>query len=127
MPGNDPNLIRQAVAQFQPRRRPRFGNLEPCRDVIVELRQKGASCEAIAELLTRYGVKTSRTMINEFVRTLRGRKGKSRQVVPMNSAVAPKAPAFQSTSPISTEGKMAKARGPHIAKVELLNPGEKYD
>jgi hypothetical protein len=56
MPGSDANLIREAAAQFQPRRRPRFQNLQPCRDVIVELREKGASCEAIAELLTRYGV-----------------------------------------------------------------------
>jgi len=127
MPGNDPNLMRQAVAQFQPRRRPRFGNLDPCREVIGELREKGASCEAIAELLTRYGVKTSRTMVNEFVRTLRGRKGSPRPVPPMNSAIASKAPMLPPTNPISTEGISAKTRGPHIAKVELLKPGEPHD
>lgn len=127
MPSADPNLIRQAVAQFQPRRRPRFQNLEPCREVIVELREKGASCEAIAELLTRYGVKTSRTMVNEFVRTLRGRKGSPRQVPRVNSAVASTAPTLQPVSPIAAEGMQAKTRGPHIAKVELLKPGEQYD
>ena len=127
MPGNDPSLMRQAVAQFQPRRRPRFGNLDPCREVINELREKGASCEAIAELLTRYGVKTSRTMVNEFVRAQRGRKGKPRQVAGANSANASKAPTLPPQSPVATEGTQAKIRGPHIAKVELLKPGEPHD
>ena len=136
MPGSEANLIRQAAAQFQPRRRPRFQNLQPCRDVIVELREKGASCEAIAELLTRYGVKTSRTMVNEFVHLLCQPKGGRRRKLllstnppaagppvtlpPASNKTLPAAPEPIATAPVKT-------RGPHIAKVELLKPGEQYD
>ena len=138
MPGSDPNLIREAAAQFQPRRRPRFQNLQPCRDVIVELREKGASCEAIAELLTRYGVKTSRTMVNEFVHILCQPKGGRRRksflklgtsvVTPTPSAALPAA--VIKTMPATPEpisSAPIKTRGPHIAKVELIKPGEQYD
>jgi hypothetical protein len=137
MPGADANLIREAAAQFQPRRRPRFQNLQPCRDVIVELREKGASCEAIAELLTRYGVKTSRTMVNEFVHIMcqpkEGRRRKSLLKTATPVAAPPPATLPAATSktmpaviePISSAP--VKTRGPHIAKVELLKPGEHYD
>jgi hypothetical protein len=136
MPAADPNLIRQAAAQFQPRRRLRFGNLQPCHEVIIELREKGASCEAIAELLNRYGVKTSRTMVNEFVRTLGHSKGGRRKKVRQNSAPPPAAPSRPSSvisappdptgSDLNTNGA-TRPRGPHIAKVELLKPNEQYD
>ena len=137
MPGADANLIREAAAQFQPRRRPRFQNLRPCRDVIVELREKGASCEAIAELLTRYGVKTSRTMVNEFVHILCQPKGGRRRkslLNPVTSAATPPPITLpivaNKTLPAAPEpiaSAPAKTRGPHIAKVELLKPGEQYD
>ena len=138
MPGTDANLIRQAAAQFQPRRRPRFQNLQPCREVIVELREKGASCEAIAELLTRYGVKTSRTMVNEFVHILcQPKEGRRRKallkrgapvVTPLPSSALP-ASVIKSmpTAPEPIPSAPVKTRGPHIAKVELLKPGEQYD
>jgi len=129
MPSPDTNLIRQAVAQFEPRRRPRFQNLQPCRDVIVELREKGASCEAIAELLTRYGVKTSRTMVNEFVRTLSQPKGNRRRKQPSNSPALQTAPSIPPAPAMrpdanSTVIEPVKPRGPRIAKVELLKPDE---
>jgi hypothetical protein len=139
MPGADANLIREAAAQFQPRRRPRFQNLQPCRDVIVELREKGASCEAIAELLTRYGVKTSRTMVNEFVHILCQPKGGIRRksllkrgtpvVMPPPSSAALPSAVIKSTpaTPEPIASAPIKTRGPHIAKVELLKPGEQYD
>lgn len=137
MPVTDPNLIRQAAAQFQPRRRPRFGNLQPCREVIIELREKGASCEAIAELLNRYGVKTSRTMVNEFVRTLgRLKNGRRRKPYP-NSTPPPTTPPPRLPSSISAvtaptgpepnANGATRPRGPHIAKVELLKPDEQHD
>lgn len=137
MPVTDPNLIRQAAAQFEPRRRPRFQNLQACRDVIIELREKGASCEAIAELLTRYGVKTSRTMVNEFVRTLSQSKGGRRRKLQLNPVTSPVAPQSSAPSAFSSQARTLvpepsasapmKTRGPHIAKVELLKPGEQYD
>ena len=135
MLGSDANLIREAAAQFQPRRRPRFQNLQPCRDVIVELREKGASCEAIAELLTRYGVKTSRTMVNEFVHLLCQPRGRRRKLL-LNANTPGAAPLAILPSVASKVMAAAlepipsapvKTRGPHIAKVELLKPGEQYD
>jgi len=62
MPVPDPDSIRRAVEHFQPRRRLRFVNLIPLRDDILALRDKGASCEAIADLLTQHGVRASRTL-----------------------------------------------------------------
>ena len=138
MPGSNANLIREAAAQFQPRRRPRFQNLQPCRDVIVELREKGASCEAIAELLTRYGVKTSRTMVNEFVHILCQPKGGIRRksllkrgtpvvTIPPSATLPVAASKTVPTVPEPISTAPVKTRGPHIAKVELLKPGQQYD
>jgi hypothetical protein len=133
MSGTDQNLIREAIAQFQPRRRPRFQNLQPCREFIIELRGKGASCEAIAELLTRYGVKTSRTMVNEFVRELRQTKKSKRSRPESNPPSTPTTrTALVSThheqpGPVPVEIGQARARGPRIAKVELLKPVTQND
>ena len=137
MPAVDPHLIRQAAAQFEPRRRPRFGNLQPCREVIIELREKGASCEAIAELLNRYGVKTSRTMVNEFVRILKQAKSTRRKKGYLSSAAPSPAPVLHSPATVllpiapakieTNPNGVAKPRGPHIARVELMKPGEQHD
>ncbi len=103
----------------------------------MELREKGASCGAIAELLTRYGVKTSQTMVNEFVHTLSqpngGRRRKSLLKLTPPVAAPPQATlpvAASKTVPAVAETILnapPKTRGPHIAKVELLKPGEQYD
>ena len=135
MPATDPKNIRQAVAEFQPHRRPRFQNLLVWNDVILELRAKGASCEAIAELMTRHGVKTSRTMVNEFLLTLSQPKANHRRKPRLQTLKIPPMPApvqlpikpihRQESHP--EESVPVKSRGPHIAKVELLPPGEQYD
>lgn len=44
----DPASVRQAVAEFTPRRPEKFEELMPAKEVIVELRQKRASYRAIA-------------------------------------------------------------------------------
>ena len=141
MPDPDPKSIRQAVEQFQPRRRPRFQNLVPWLDEILALRTKGASCEAIAELLSQHGVQTSRTMVSEYLAALpearSGRRRKARlpskplappQARPDSASPAP--PTASSISPMrrpnaaAAENGPAKSRGPRIAQVELLNPNE---
>lgn len=133
MPAVDPHLIRLAAAQFEPRRRPRYGNLQPCREVIIELREKGASCEAIAELLNRYGVKTSRTMVNEFVRILKQAKSTRRKKAHLPSAAPLPAPVLHPPATIAparietNPNGVAKPRGPHIARVELMKQGEQHD
>jgi hypothetical protein len=128
MPVTDPNSIRQAAAEFQPCRRPRFQNLQPWREVIMELRWKGASCEAIAGLLTRHGVKTSRTMVNEFVWTLpqpkvnRRRKPRRKLVAapPLPSPAPPPIASAPVPEPLPIVPE--KIRGPRIAQVRMLKP-----
>ncbi len=124
----DPNSIRQAAAEFQPCRRPRFQNLQPWREVIIELRDKGASCGAIAGLLTRHGVKTSRTMVNEFVWTLpqpkmnRRRKPQLKPITAPASSSPVQPPVVPMPSPESPPTVPEKSRGPRIAQVRMLKP-----
>jgi len=128
MTATDPNSIRQAAAEFQPSRRPRFQNLQPWREVIIELRGKGASCEAIAGLLTRHGVKTSRTMVNEFVWTLpqpRANRRRKPQLKPVtapavSSSIQPPVAPVPSAEPPPTVP--VKSHGPRIAQVRMLKP-----
>jgi len=124
----DSNSIRQAAAEFQPCRRPRFQNLQPWREVIIELRDKGASCEAIAGLLTRHGVKTSRTMVNEFVWTLPQPKVNRRRKPQLKPITAPAAlspvqpPVAPMPSPEPLPSAPVKSHGPRIAQVRMLKP-----
>ena len=128
MPVTDPDSIRQAAAEFQPCRRPRYGNLEPWREVIIELRGKGASCEAIAGLLTRHGVKTSRTMVNEYVWTLpqpkMSRRRSQRLAAAAMPAVSLPAKPPVEPAPILEPAQSAppKSSGPRIAQVRMLKP-----
>jgi len=62
----DPSAVRQAVEDFTPRRPQKFHDLFPAKDVISELRQKRASYRAIAELLTKHCLPTSKTAIALF-------------------------------------------------------------
>ena len=124
----DSNSIRQAAAEFQPCRRPRFQNLQPWREVIIELRDKGASCEAIAGLLTRHGVKTSRTMVNEFVWTLPQPKMNRRRKPQLEPITAPAAlspvqpPVAPMPCPEPPPSVPVKSHGPRIAQVRMLKP-----
>jgi hypothetical protein len=68
----DPASVRQAVAEFTPRRPQKFQDLLPAKDVIVELRQKRASYRAIAELLTQHCLPTSKTAIAAFCHQVLG-------------------------------------------------------
>lgn len=62
----DPASVRQAVATFTPRRPQKLQELSSAKEVIVELRQKRASCRAIADLLTQHCVPTSKTAIAAY-------------------------------------------------------------
>ena len=68
----DPAEVRQAVAEFTPRRPQKFQDLVPAKEVIVELRQKRASYRAIAELLTQHCLPTSKTAIAMFCHEVLG-------------------------------------------------------
>ena len=97
----DPASVRQAVAEFTPRRPEKFQDLMPAKDVIVELRQKRASYRAIAELLTQHCLPTSKTAIAVFCHEVLGeivrprrRPGRKRPVIPTaaNPASTPEQP-----------------------------------
>jgi hypothetical protein len=117
----DPSTIRQAVAEFTPRRPQRFQELLPAKDVIAELRQRHASFRAIAELLTEHCLPTGKTAIAEFchevlgerVRPYRrsGRKQPIAAATPNRDAPAPAEP-----KPVAP----TRTRGPRIAQVRML-------
>ena len=68
----DPNNVRKAVSEFAPRHQQKFENLLPAKDVIVELRQRGASFRAIAELLTKHCLPAGKTAIADFCHEVLG-------------------------------------------------------
>lgn len=132
----DPASVRQAVAEFTPRRPEKFQDLMPAKDVIVELRQKRASYRAIAELLTQHCLPTSKTAIAVFCHEVLGeivrprrRPGRKRPVVPTTAnpasiaeqpTVAP--PPTEQTGNGSGDDTPSRSRGPRIAQVRMLKP-----
>ena len=151
IPTPDLELLRKAIREYQPDpSRIPFSNLKPFHDSIVELRDKNASYAAIAELLEQHGVKTSRARVAEYGRIVLegGKKRKRRKRA--NTALAANIPATPQNAPAvtakpapftptptaaptgnvmspSNENSLYTSRGPHIAKVELLPPGETID
>jgi hypothetical protein len=150
---SDLELLRKAIREYQPDpSRVPFSNLKPFHDSIVELRGKNASYAAIAELLEQHGVKTSRARVAEYGRiVLEGGKSRKRRkrarttpatnipATPQNAPAvtakpapstptpAPTAAPTGNVMPPSNENSLYTSRGPHIAKVELLPPGETID
>ena len=133
----DPASVRQAVAEFTPRRPEKFQDLIPAKDVIAELRQKRASYRAIAELLTQHCLPTSKTAVAVFCHEVLGeivrprrRPGRKRPVVPAMSsleAVQPQPPdALPAAEPAangsSEDSQQPRPRGPRIAQVRMLKP-----
>src|SRR5882762_1454858 len=127
----DPATVRKAVEEFTPSRPQRFQDLFPAKDVIAELRQKRASYRAIAELLTKHCLPTSKTAIAVFCHDVLGeivrprrRPGRKRTCASSNGE-----PASIALQPIETHslpeqtanpdgGQPQKSsRGPRIAQV----------
>jgi hypothetical protein len=128
-------LLRKAIREYQPESsRIPFGNLKPFHDSIVELRGKQASYAVIADLLKQNGVKTSRARVAEYGRIMldggkRRKRRKYARSAPTAMQAVPPAPksAPQISPPNSLPLTAKPERGPHIAKVELLPPGETCD
>ena len=117
----DPAEVRQAVAEFTPRRPQKFQDLVPAKEVIVELRQKGGSYRSIAELLTQHCLPTSKTAIAMFCHqvlgeNIRPRKRPARKRPPtpvsMNggTAVTDFVPAAESSTPAEPLTKFRRRR-----------------
>ncbi len=135
----DPASVRQAVAEFTPRRPEKFQDLIPAKEVIAELRQKRASYRAIAELLTQHCLPTSKTAVAVFCHEVLGeivrprrRPGRKRPVVP---AVSTSPKPRTNSQPDTLAGRRAvrpmaaartpqqpRTRGPRIAQVRMLKP-----
>jgi hypothetical protein len=132
----DPATVRQAVAEFTPRRPEKFQDLITAKEVIAELRQKRASYRAIAELLTQHCLPTSKTAVAVFCHEVLGeivrprrRPGRRRPVVPSagNPASASEPPMdtpppAEPTSVGNGEDAPPRSRGPRIAQVRMLKP-----
>jgi hypothetical protein len=143
-PTPDLESLRKAVQEFRPNpHRVPFNGLKPVHDSIVELRKQNASYSAIADLLQQHGVKTSRARVAEYGRiVLEGGKTRRRRKRALAAPVAntlgtpesaptaaPRpAPATESpatTSQVTPPQSAFASRGPRIAKVEQLPPGER--
>lgn len=133
----DPATVRQAVAEFTPRRPEKFQDLIPAKEVIAELRQKRASYRAIAELLTQHCLPTSKTAVAVFCHEVLGeivrprrRPGRKRPVVPAVSTpetAQQQPPDTLPTTELPTNGsneesQQPRTRGPRIAQVRMLKP-----
>jgi len=135
----DPATVRQAVAEFTPRRPQKFQELSPAREVIVELRQKRASYRAIAELLTQHCLPISKTAVAAFCHEVLGeivrpkrRPNRKRPPAPapnngnghapLPSSELPSADTDTATDTNGAETLASRTRGPRIAQVRMLNP-----
>ena len=136
----DPIAVRRAVAEFTPRRPQKFQDLSPAKEVIIELRQKGASYGTIAELLTQHCLPASKTHIAMFCHQVLGETVRAyhrpphRRRVPSsepNTDRAPSPPSQEANLPRplppanaanAAEIPPSRARGPRIAQVRMLKP-----
>jgi len=116
------------------------------KEEIAALRKRGVSYRAISELLTQSGISASDSCVFNFCHRILKQRRRKPSAAPRAKPDAnlnsnPKAastattkaalPATPATSvgalPAPSESAPVKIRGPHIAKVELLPPGEQYD
>jgi len=127
MPSFDPAEVRKAVAEFTPRRPQKFHDLLPAKEVIAELRRKGASYRAVAELLTQHCLPISKTAVAAFCHEVLGEILRPHR----RSAIRKKPTA--ATSPTQMENSTVNqpelsgssndvqtTRGPRIAQVRIL-------
>jgi hypothetical protein len=140
------NRFRHAASQYARTAKSRPSRLLTLKEDIAALRKRGVSYRAISELLSRSGITASDICVMNFCHHILmerrhkpfvARRAKSDASHPAARKSAPNAtdkaalPAKPATVvdslPVPTESAPVKTRGPHIAKVELLPPGESYD
>jgi hypothetical protein len=142
IPADALNRFRHAAAQFAGSVAPRASRLLILKDDIAALRQRGVSYRAISELLRQSGISATASCVMRFCRrVLKERRSRKPFIArPVAQKSAPEATAkialpvtpsvskqVAPSAPAPTESVPVKIRGPHIAKVELLPPGEQYD
>lgn len=132
----DPDKIRNAVAEFTPRRPQKFQELFAAKDVVIELRKKCASYRSIADLLTRHCLPTCKTSVALFCHKILGEKVRPYKRPTHEKSNASEMPIREEASPATSqpieagppadanggETLPARARGPRIAQVRMLKP-----
>ena len=140
------NRFRHAASQYALTTKSRASRLLALKEDIAALRKRGVSYSAISELLTQSGIAASDTCVINFChRILKERRRKpsatrratpdanlkSKRKTAPNATAKAALPATPTTTiaalPVPNQSAPVKTRGPHIAKVELLPPGEQYD
>jgi len=138
------NRFRAAASEYTHTAKSRASRLLTLKDDIAALRKRGISYRAIGELLTQSGIPASDTCVTNFChRVLKERlvhksSAKRRASRHANRPASPKTtpdasaktklPPAPATTPKPTtmpaETSAFASRGPRIAKVEMLPPGE---
>ncbi len=132
----DPDKIRNAVAEFTPRRPQKFQELFAAKDVVIELRKKRASYRSIADLLTRHCLPTCKTSVALFCHKILGEKVRpykrpaperpaSSEMPVREEASSATSPPTETSPPADANGgetSPARTRGPRIAQVRMLKP-----
>lgn len=135
------NRFRAAASQYTHTAKLRASRLLTLKDDIAALRKRGISYRAISELLTQSGILASDTCVTNFCHRVLNEKHKSsakrRASRHVNRDASPKHPIAPATAPLPptptrtpkpptapTETTSFTSRGPRIAKVEQLPPGE---
>lgn len=115
------SALSSVVNSYKPGR-VRFKHLEPFKDEISDLRNRGAAFVTIAEILKGHSIKASREAVRQFYhevieektsRRKRSRNGSSKQSRP-----ARRSEKKQAITPRATTAKAE--RGPRIARIEDL-------
>jgi hypothetical protein len=140
------NRFRNAASQYALSTKARTSRLQALKDDIAALRKRGVSYNAISELLAQSGITASATCVMNFChRVLNERRrrpstvsrpkpnvnGHKNQNSKPSATVIINSPEVPDTTllplPVPIDNARSRVRGPHIAKVELLKPGEQYD
>jgi hypothetical protein len=115
------NRFRHAASQYALTAKSRASRLLALKEDIAALRKRGVSYRAISELLTQSGISAATRRATPDANPNTARKTAPKAALPATPATTVGA------LPVPNQSAPVKIRGPHIAKVELLPPGEQYD
>jgi hypothetical protein len=138
------NRFRVAASEYKQAAKSRASRLLTLKDDIAALRKRGISYRAISELLIQNGIPASDTCVTNFCHrvlkerlirksskkrrgSLHAKRGASSVRSPsasIESTSSPPSASPQKPSAVTTETTTFVTRGPRIAKIEQLPPGE---
>lgn len=138
------NRFRAAATNYTHTAKPRASRLLALKDDIAALRKRGISYRAISELLTQNGISASDTCVTNFChRVLEDKPARkfaatrrashranhpalldNMQMASENTSQPPAEHLTQKPTIPPTDAAPPTSRGPRIAKVEQLPPGE---